>query len=108
MSEQIGWILVIAVAVAIAGVFVLSRELEKNLRETIEFMIRSNDMIVAHFESRTCHTPDVQEERLVGMVLERRHGERRDRHNRSNPRISLGQRRAPGRRSGDLHAVTEA
>jgi hypothetical protein len=76
MTELLGWMIVIGLAVAIAGIFSLSSQIEKHTRQVLELMLQSNAMIVAQFEradGASIDTPDP----LVGVVLERRQRDRR-------------------------------
>ena len=78
MSEFIGWMIVLGLAIAIAGIFVVSSQIEKHTRNAIGIMIRNNEMILARLEQlanlsvRAPTPPD------VGVGLERRHVQRRN------------------------------
>jgi hypothetical protein len=76
MTELLGWMIVIGLAVAIAGIFSLSSQIEKHTRQMLEIVLQSNAMIVAQLEradGALLQSPD----RIVGVVLERRQAERR-------------------------------
>ena len=103
MSDQFLWIIVLGLGVAFGGMFILSGRLERNLRETVEFMIRCNYMIVSHLERHPGRTLDMQEEPPAGMAFERRHTQRRDSRRQTNTGRPSEQRgTSPGRRSEDL------
>lgn len=102
MTEFLGWMIVIGLAVAIAGIFMLSSQIERRTRETLEFMLQSNALIAAHFEradGASLHAPDG----LVGVVLERRCGERRVALSEAPSAARDTERRvSPDRRHGGL------
>jgi len=108
MSEQFGWIIGLSAAILALGTILLSRREEINLRQTIEFMIRSGEALSAR--QQKClrgEAPDAQEERLVGVVLERRHGDRRREFRDGNYARQFRHRRSPGRRSRDFRTAME-
>ena len=104
MSELIGWIIVLGLAVAIACIFMLSRQLEKHTRTTAEMMLRSNEMLLAQLDQLT--DPSLQTpEPVAGVVLERRSADRRSplAHRSGNP-VEFERRGSPGRRLEDMPA----
>ena len=102
MTEFLGWMILIGLAVAIAGIYMLSSQIERRTRETLEFMLQSNAMIVAYLErtgGASLHAPDG----LVGADLDRRRGERRDALSPLPPAARVPERRvSPDRRHGRL------
>jgi hypothetical protein len=76
MTELLGWMIVIGLAVAIAGIFSLSSQIEKHTRQMLDIVLQSNAMIVAQLERADSASLQAHD-RLVGVVLDRRHGERR-------------------------------
>ncbi len=77
MSELVGWLIVVGLAAAIACIFMLSSQLEQHMRNTTEMMVRSNQMILAQLERLENQSPQPSQP-AVGVVLERRHAQRRD------------------------------
>ena len=77
MTELLGWMIVVGLAVAIAGIFMLSSQIERHTRQTLEFMLQSNAMLVAQLERSDGASLPTQDS-LVGVVLDRREGERRN------------------------------
>ena len=78
MSELLGWMIVVGLAVVVAAVYMLSTQIEKQTRTTLEFLLHSNEMIIARLE-RT-HGPLVQGEKPADGVApeERRRMQRRN------------------------------
>jgi hypothetical protein len=70
--------ILLGLAIAIAGIFVVSSQIDKHTRNAIAIMIQSNEMILARLErlanplARSPTSPD------VGIVLERRRAQRRN------------------------------
>lgn len=102
MSELIGWMVVLGLAVAIACIFMLSRQLERHTRTTAEMMLRSNEMLLAQLEQLT--DPSLQApEPVAGVVLERRSADRRSPLGQSSGKpVEFERRGSPGRRLEDL------
>ncbi len=106
MSELIGWVIVLGLAIAIACFFMLSRQLDTHMRNTVEIMIQSNEMILARLEQLA--NPSVRApETMIGVVLERRRAQRVDPLTQGieNP-VKVGP--TAGRRLGDLPSAGEA
>lgn len=102
MTEFIGWMVLLGLAIAIVGIYMLSRRIERHTRNTTENMIYSNEMILT--ELKRLADPSAEEaEPTVGVILERRRAQRRKRLSSAsqNPRMA-DQRKSPGRRSEDL------
>ena len=99
MSEIVGWILVLGLFGVVACLFLLSRQMNEHLRSTLDMMIRSNDMILAHLESMGGPKRDLQR---AGLVPERRVSQRRDSSNSSDFSSPMERRRQRGRRLEDL------
>ena len=105
MIEIVGWVIVLGLAVAIAGICMLSNQIEKHLRETTEMMIHSNDMIVSHLR-RLANPAYAGPESIAGVILERRCAQRRNRPDSVATMPQAPERRIfPGRRLDDRLAV---
>ncbi len=77
MSELIGWLVVIGLAVAIAAIFKLSSQLELHMRNATEMMLRSNEMLLERLDQLA--PPSCQSsEPTFGVVLEKRRAQRRE------------------------------
>ena len=100
MTEPIVWIIVLALAVVIIGIVLLSRQGEKQLHDTIQIVKDSNEMILAQLE-RVTGSPVAPTEATVGVILEKRCNQRRNPTTPINPR-KTEQRRSPGRRFADF------
>jgi len=102
MTELIGWLLLLGLVIAIAGIYMLSSRIEKHTRSTTESMIYSNEMILAELKRFADPSAEAPES-TVGVILERRQAQRRKRLTSmsQNPRMAE-QRRSPGRRLEDL------
>jgi hypothetical protein len=107
MTEFIGWVIVLGLAVAIGSIFALSRQIERYMRDTIESMKYSNQLILARLERLA--DPSIQPEPTVGLILERRRAQRRSLLNpiSENP-YKAEQRGSPGRRFEDFPATGQA
>ena len=102
MGELIGWMIVVGLAVVIAGIFMLSSQLEKHMRNTIGIMVHSHEMILARLE-RLANPSARASEPAVGDVLDRRRAQRRDLFTRmSSTPGEVEQGASPRRRLDDL------
>ena len=50
MTELLGWMILVGLGVNIAGIYMLSYQIEKQTRITLEFLLQSNEMILARLE----------------------------------------------------------
>ena len=102
MTELLAWIIVVGLATAIAGIYMLSGQIEKHMRETTQMMIHGHDMIRAQLKRLA--DPSVEApEPTVGVILERRCAHRRALLTpRSEKPGKAEQRRSPGRRFDDF------
>lgn len=108
MIELIGWINMIGLAVAIAGIYVVSIRIEKHMRETTQMMIDANAMIVAQLKRLSSASVEAPEP-VVGVILDRRCAHRRARGVPTSERArEAEQRKSPGRRREDLALVRSA
>ena len=78
MSEFIGWMILLGLAIAIAGIFVVSNQIEKHTRYAIGIMIHSKEMILARLEQLANPSVRAPTPPAVGIGLERRHAQRRN------------------------------
>lgn len=102
MIEIFGWTIMVGLAVVIAGIYMLSNQLEKHMRELTAIMIHGNDMIVAHLK-RLADPSHAVPEPAVGVILERRCAQRRNRSTSTGTWLGRpDQRKSPGRRLQDL------
>ena len=107
MTEPIGWLVVVGIVVVIAGIYIISRKIEKHTRDTTEAMIYSNEMMLDQLKrlDRSADAP----EPVVGVILERRRAHRRVRTvPLSEWRDGPEQRRSPGRRREDVRVNRQA
>lgn len=102
MTELMGWVVVLGVAVAIGSIYLLSSQIERHMRDTAEIIICSNKLILAELKRLTDPAAGAAGP-TVGVVLERRCAQRRSRSSRmsENPGIAE-QRRSRGRRFDDV------
>lgn len=103
MSELIGWLIVLGLALTIACLFMLSHQLEKHLRSTIEIIARSNEMILARLERMAEGQPQAREP-VLGVIIERRRCQRRSAASRLSSE-GAERRTSRGRRLEDLLSV---
>jgi len=107
MTEPIVWIIVLALAVVITGIVLLSRQGKKQLHDTIQIVKYSNEMILAQLDrvagSPATGSPVAASEATVGVILERRCTQRRHLTTPidENPGKTV-QRGSPGRRFADF------
>jgi hypothetical protein len=102
MSELMVWVVVLGLAVAIAGIYVLSGQIERVMRDTAEIIICSNKSILAELKRLTDPAAEAAEP-TVGVILDRRCTHRRSRSSRmSESSVVAEQRRTPGRRIDDF------
>jgi hypothetical protein len=102
MTEPIMWIIVLGLAVVIAGFVLLSRQVETQFHDTIEIMKYSNQMILAQLELLT-GSPVAVSEATVGVILERRCTQRRNLMTPINENPGKTEQRGyPGRRFADF------
>jgi hypothetical protein len=78
MSEFIGWMIVLGLAIAIVGIFVVSTQIDKHTRNAIGIMIHSNEMILARLEQLANSSVRAPTPPAVGIALERRRAQRRN------------------------------
>jgi len=96
MTELLGWMILVGLAVNIIGIYMLSYQIEKQTRTTLEFILQSNEMILGHLQR------PASGDRPVASAEERRRAQRR------NPLARLfdaarGERRTiPHRRLEDI------
>ena len=103
MTETIGWIALLGLGIGAAWIYMFSTKLEQNMRDTIAFLIRSNEQIMAQLERITGKRVE-QPEVTFGVVLERRCAQRRDSRFQAQQRADkIEHRRSCGRRSDDLY-----
>lgn len=107
MSDALSWIILIGLFAVLAGVFSLSRRLEKNLHETINIMMHCNDQIVGHLRRLPAQTSEPIDDPIVGLILERRHNRRRDPRTHSSVQDNSSGRNSTGRRTEDPTPVHE-
>jgi hypothetical protein len=102
VTELMGWVVVLGLAIAIAGLYLLSGQIERHMRDTAEIIISSNKFILAELKRLTDPATDVAEP-IVGAILERRCTHRRSRSSRMGEIAGVAeQRRTPGRRFDDF------
>jgi hypothetical protein len=107
MTELIGGLVLLGIVVAIAGIYIISRKIEKHTRDTTEAMIYSNEMMLDQLK-RLDPSASVPEP-TVGVILERRCAHRRVRIAPVSewPQIPE-QRRSAGRRREDARVNGQA
>jgi len=77
MSALLGWLIIVGLAVTIASIFMLGSQLRRHLRDTTEMMVRSNEMLLARLD-RLANPSPTPPEPTVGVLLEKRHVQRRN------------------------------
>jgi hypothetical protein len=99
MSELLGWMILVGLTVGVVGICMLSYQIEKQTRVILEFLLRSNEMILAHLE------PSAEAPAVTGTPappVERRRAQRRNPLTRLLD-VTCGERRMyPLRRLEDL------
>ena len=50
MTELLGWMILVGLAVNIVGIYMLSYQIEKQTRTMLEFILQSNEMILAQLQ----------------------------------------------------------
>jgi hypothetical protein len=105
MSEFLAWVIVLGLAGAIGGIYVLYAQIEKQRRDISEIVIHGSKEILAHLQRLSGSSLEVPEA-AVGVILERRRAQRR------HPGIPLSrqldkseQRTCTGRRWEDFPAT---
>jgi hypothetical protein len=105
VSELVGWFIVLGLAIALIGIYLLFKQIKEHRRDTAEIMLQSNDMMLAHLKRLSDPSAEVKDP-MVGVILERRCSQRRARH---SPFVGApgasDHRRSPGRRAEDLRIV---
>ena len=96
MNELLGWMILVALAVNIAGIYMLSYQIEKQTRTTLEFILQSNEMILAHLQRSTPGGAD------DASAHERRRAQRRDPLGRLLDAARGERRISPNRRLEDI------
>lgn len=108
MTELMGWVVVLGLAFAIAGLYMLSGQIERYMRDTAEIIICTNKLILAELKRLTDPAAAGAEtaEPTVGVILERRCGHRRARAVPRSERAGYAEQRlSPGRRREDFAVV---
>ncbi len=100
MTGIIAWIIVLGLAIAITGIYLLSKQIENHSRDMTRILHQSNEMILAQLERLSGSPAAVS--KTVGMILERRSLQRRSpmepmTEDRGRPE----RRKTPGRRLTD-------
>ena len=70
MRELTEWVMMLGLGVAIAGIFMLSSQIEKQTRATAEMMHRSNEMLLAQLEQLANPSLPAPEP-VAGVILEK-------------------------------------
>ena len=78
MAELMGWVVVVGLAIAIVGIYLLSSQIERHVRDTAEIILCSNKLILDELKRLTGSAAQSAEP-TVGVILERRCGHRRAR-----------------------------
>jgi len=108
MTEFMGWLVILGLVFAIAGIYMLSSRIEKHMRDTAEIIVCTNKLILEELK-RTIQPTVVASEPTVGVILERRCSHRRAQGDAASERPGhMEQRRSPGRRREDLLLVKKA
>ncbi|MCC7487785.1 MAG: hypothetical protein IT529_22675 [Burkholderiales bacterium] len=103
MSELLGWAIIVGLAIAIAGIVMLSSQIEQNTRRTLEVMIQNNELLLAQLGEDARNAAPAGDT-MATLVLERRRGARRNGAARLAP--FAGERRVRAdRRSGGIGAL---
>ena len=77
MSEFLGWLTIAGLAAAIASIFMLASQLRRHMRDTTEMMVRNNEMLLSRLD-RLANPSPTPPEPTLGVLLEKRHANRRD------------------------------
>ena len=96
MTELLGWMIFVGLAVNIAGIYMLSYQIEKQTRTTLEFILHSNEMILAHLQHPA---PEVRDK---APAPERRSAQRRNPLSRLLDAARGERRTTPHRRLEDI------
>jgi hypothetical protein len=108
MTELMGWVVVVGLAVVIGGIYLLSIQIERHMRDTAAFIISSNKLVLSELKRLTDPEAARAEaaEPTVGVILERRCGHRRARVVPTSERAGYTEQRgSPGRRREDFAVV---
>ena len=78
MNELCGWLIVVGLAVIVAAIYMLSVQIENQTRTMLEFLLHSNEMVVARLEQ--ARGPSVERETVAegAAPQERRRSQRRN------------------------------
>lgn len=98
MTEVIAWLIVLGLAVALIGIYLLYKQIREHRRDTAEIMLQSNEMMLAQLK-RLSEGTEAPEPVMVS--LERRAGDRR-RHTATVIPWPHDRRKSAGRRTHDL------
>ena len=102
MTEPIVWIILLGLAIAITGIYLLSRQIEKHLHDTTKIVHYGNEMILERLEQLT-GSPGTVSQPSVGVILERRCVDRRNLTPLAIENPGKTERRGtPGRRLADF------
>lgn len=105
MTELTAWIIAAGLVIAIVGIYIVSVRMEKHMRDTTHMMIHGYDSIMAHLR-RLSGKQVADSEPVIGVILERRHRQRRAHAVPMSERAASGERRRSlGRRREDLVVV---
>ena len=78
MNELLGWMILVAMAVVVAAVYMLSAQIEKQTRTILEFLLHSNEMIIARLERTQGSQAPTERPAEAGAPAERRRSQRRN------------------------------
>ena len=77
MSEVLAWIIVVGLALTIAGIFMLATQVDRYMQRTLEMMTYSNAMFAARLEQTDGATLG-QQDPYTGDLFDRRRAQRRN------------------------------
>ena len=78
MNELLGWTIVVGLAVTISAIYMLSVQIEKQTRTTLEILLHSNEMIIARLDGADGSPVQRDTAAALGVAPERRRTERRN------------------------------
>ena len=104
MADYVGWVVLGGIVVAVLGIYMLSNQVDRYMRETTQNIIDSNDMIAAQLKQLTRPSTEMSGS-MGGGFVEKRCTQRRSRLAAVSTSGLTEQRASLGRRASDMLAT---
>jgi type II secretory pathway component PulM len=73
VTELIAWLVILGLALALVGIYVLYNQIKEHRRDTAEIMLQSNEMMLAHLKRLSENAGEPENPSVTVMVERRAH-----------------------------------